>query len=37
LEILEPEIDPSPLIELFRNMVKMQVEFTKLGVFRRVL
>jgi DTW domain-containing protein YfiP len=37
LEILEPEIDPSPLIELFRNMVKKQVEFTKLGVFRRVL
>jgi DTW domain-containing protein YfiP len=37
LEILEPEVDPSPLIELFRNMVKKQVTYTKLGVFRRVL
>jgi DTW domain-containing protein YfiP len=37
LEILEPEIDSSPLIELFRNMVKKQVTYTKLGVFRRVL
>jgi DTW domain-containing protein YfiP len=37
LEILEPESDPSPLISLFRNMVKKQVTYTKLGVFRRVL
>jgi DTW domain-containing protein YfiP len=37
LEILEPKVDPSPLIELFRDMVKKQVECTKIGAVRRLL
>jgi DTW domain-containing protein YfiP len=35
LEILDPTVNPEPLLELFRNMVKRQVSYSKMGQIRR--